>query len=71
MKTIGKYTYSVDENNAIRIWIADDYNAGNPPFVFQPEYPDKTPFASVEDATSWAEQFINDRIEIESNQTGE
>jgi len=71
MKAIGKYTYSVDENNAVRVWITDDYNAGNPPFTFQPDYPDTTPFADTDDAANWAEQFINSRIEAESNQIGE
>lgn len=37
------------------------------PFLYQPHYPDGTPFESVEAAQVWAEAYVADRLaEIEA-----
>lgn len=60
MSTIQNFRYEVDENNAVRIW---DVNAvDNKPFIFQPDYPDTTPFGSKENAETWAVDYINNLL---------
>lgn len=36
------------------------------PFLYQPHYPDGTPFESVEVAQAWAEQYVADRLAEEA-----
>ena len=51
-------TFEIDSDNAIRIW--DNVTIGNEgaPFMFQPDWPDATPWADAAEATDWAEVFI-------------
>ena len=56
---IGKFKYEIDENNAIRIWNLEIPNENDAPFLFQPNYPDYTPWESKEAAEEWAINEIN------------
>jgi len=60
------YRYEIDENNEIRIWDLDNPNELDAPFLYQPTWPDMTPWGSREEAESWALAFIDSRNE-ESN----
>jgi hypothetical protein len=53
-----RYTFEIDTENAIRIW--DNFTIGKngAPFLFQPDWPDVTPWADEAQATDWAEVFI-------------
>lgn len=55
------YTYEIDENNAVRIWSLRKPLPGNAPSLFQPSWPDQTPWASKEEAENWAKAFIECR----------
>lgn len=47
--------YEIDsETFAVKIFYADS----DVPSLFQPDYPDMTPWESVEEATEWAELYI-------------
>lgn len=48
------YRYEIDEANAIRVY-ADDADV---PFLFQPDYPNGTPWADRADAEAWAQLYI-------------
>jgi hypothetical protein len=49
------YNIEVDnETFAISAWDLDNPNEAGKPFMFQPCYPDKTPFESKEKALEWA-----------------
>jgi hypothetical protein len=42
--------YEIDSDNAVRVW-----NDGEEtPFLFQPDWPDGTPWADAQEAESWA-----------------
>lgn len=50
--------YIVNENNEVLGWSAkDDYDSGAAPFLFQPSWPDYTPWTK-EEATEWAESWL-------------
>jgi hypothetical protein len=60
--TIGHYKYEIDAENAIRVWDLDNPNddiPGNPPFMYQPTYPDNTPFEDADAAKVWIEGVID------------
>lgn len=67
MKQIDKYTYLVDEDKVVWIWETAAKEAGEPAFLRQPSYPDNTEFTDVDDATAWAEDYLNKIIEAASN----
>lgn len=54
--------YEIDENNAIRIY----QDGADVPFIYQPDYPDTTPFADRADAIAWAESKIAELTDIEA-----
>lgn len=54
---MSNYRYEVDETNAVRIWNAADAEDAAP-FLFQPDWPDTTPWASEEEAREWATTYI-------------
>jgi hypothetical protein len=47
-------TYTVDENNAVRIY-SDEQSE---PIIFQPDWPNSTPWADAQEAAAWAELCI-------------
>jgi hypothetical protein len=52
-----KFSYTVDDDTFhVRLYTTDQEQ----PFVFQPNYPDNTPWESKEAAAAWAEQCIYD-----------
>jgi len=53
-----RYRFEIDTENAIRIWDSENPNEGDAPFLFQPDWPDVTPWADAAQATDWAEVFI-------------
>ena len=53
-----RYRFEIDTDNAIRIWDNENSNEGDAPFMFQPDFPDTTPWANTAQATDWAEVFI-------------
>lgn len=46
--------YEIDQNNAIHMW----HDGEDVPFLFQPDYPDGTPWANREDAENWAKAKV-------------
>lgn len=48
------FTFAIDENNAV--WISDGVNPE--PCIFQPDWPDTTPWANKAEAEAWARQWI-------------
>lgn len=55
---MSNYKYEVAANNEIKIWQLVENEPAEAPFLFQPTWPDNTPWASKEEATAWAELFI-------------
>jgi hypothetical protein len=53
-----RYRFEIDTNNAIRMFDNENPNEGDAPFMFQPDWPDVTPWADEAQATDWAEVFI-------------
>lgn len=53
-----RYRYEIDKNNAISIWDAENPNDKDAPFMFQPDWPDTTPWANKTEAEAWAKAFI-------------
>lgn len=49
--------FVITENNAVEIYNENEKK----PFVIQPNWPDGTAWASEEEATRWAEAFVNHR----------
>ena len=56
---MSRYTYEIDENNAVRMWDAEIPNENNAPFLFQPNWPNGTPWANATEAAAWADVFAN------------
>lgn len=47
--------YEIEEGtNAVRIW----YDDSEIPSIYQPDWPDTTPWAGPEEAAHWAELYI-------------
>lgn len=47
--------YEVDKTTfAVSVFVETQ----DPPILFQPDWPDTTPWASLEEATEWAEQYV-------------
>jgi hypothetical protein len=59
MTTIEKYSYEIDESNAVKIWDLENPNENNAPFCFQPDNPDGTPWENKNAAKVWAENTID------------
>lgn len=52
--------YEIDNNNAIRMW----HDGEEVPFLFQPDYPNGTPFADKADAENWAKAKMTELEDI-------
>lgn len=57
-KTLSRYKFEIDENNAIRVWDLENPNEINAPFFYQPDWPNGTPWASRKEAEDWVLLFI-------------
>ena len=53
-----RYRFEIDTDNAIRIWDNVTIGEQGAPFLFQPDWPDVTPWSDAAQATDWAEVFI-------------
>lgn len=51
---MSRYRYEIDSENAVRIWDLENPNEINAPFLFQPDWPNATPWADADEAESWA-----------------
>ena len=61
-----RYRFEIDTDNAIRIWDNVTIGEQGAPFLFQPDWPDVTPWADAAQATDWAEVFIASLVDPES-----
>jgi len=61
-----RYRFEIDTDNAIRVWDNENPNENDAPFMFQPDWPDVTPWADAAQATDWAEVFIASLVDPES-----
>ncbi len=57
------FTYTIDENNAIWGYAPEQEVA----CLFQPDWPDSTPWADRAEAESWATQWANHMNDPENN----
>ena len=60
MKNIENYRYHINENNVVEMWNNNNPNENNEPFLYQPDKPDGTPWASYEEAENWCIEKINE-----------
>lgn len=60
MKRLGKFYYSVDDNNCVFIY---GFNNADKPFVRQPHWPNSDPFDTAADAEQWAIETISHMID--------
>lgn len=61
-----RYRFEIDSNNAISVWDEENPNELGAPFLFQPSWPAGEKWAGIEEATAWAELFIESLINQES-----
>lgn len=61
-----RYRYEIDTENAIRVWDDENPNETGAPFMFQPDWPDRTPWESAAQATEWVEIYIASLVNPES-----
>jgi len=57
--------YEVTEQNEVLAW--DDELVQTEPFLYQPYYPDGSPFADKADAQAWADAWYAAFIDPENN----
>lgn len=62
-----RYTYDIDDNNAIRVWDDENPNEKNAPFLYQPDRVDGTPWGSRAEAEEWTLKIVDAMIEHEAN----
>ena len=68
MATIGKFKYELDENNAVRVWDTTvERPGGNPPMMFQPDYPNGQPFEDAAAAVAWVTEYLTGVIEWDAS----
>lgn len=54
--------YELDQNNAVKIF----EDAQDVPFAYQPQWPNGTKWADVDEAKDWAETLIESKLNPES-----
>lgn len=52
MKELGAHRYIVNEDLSVNAWWITD-SEDTPPWLYQPDHPDGTPWASAEQAEQW------------------
>jgi len=62
-----RYEIAEDEGFAIRIWDGK----GDAPFLYQPSWPDNSPWGTRAEAEFWAESYINMAIDFRNGRPGE
>lgn len=61
-----RYRYEIDNDNAIRMWDSEFPNEDDAPFLYQPHWPNGTPWADAEDAKNWADVYVESMIDHSS-----
>ena len=62
------FKYEIDENNAVRVWDTNEERPnGNPPIMFQPDYPNAAPFEDAAAAEAWVIQYLTEVTEWAEN----
>jgi len=51
--------YEIDEDNAVKVY----QDGEDVPFLFQPNYPNRTPFESQADAEEWAKLYVESMLD--------
>lgn len=59
LKVINNYRYEVDINNVVEIWNNELPDELDRPFIRQPSNPTGKPWGDAEEASKWAEDFID------------
>lgn len=57
MKINGNHKYKVNENLEVEVW-GINASEGDDPWLRQPGIPSGAPFTSIEEAESWAENYL-------------
>lgn len=66
-----RYVYKVDEETfAVSLWDTDNGPVTDAPNIYQPNWPDNTPWASYEEAELWAQRFIASWIDFRNGRPG-
>jgi hypothetical protein len=60
---MNRYHYEIDTDNAVRVWDLENPNEFNVPFLFQPVWPDGTPWSDRSEAEAWVELFIDSMLD--------
>lgn len=70
---MSRYRYEIadDEGFAIRCWDDGNPNEKNAPFLYQPTWPNNTPWATKAEAEFWAEAFIKMMEDPKNGRPGE
>lgn len=57
---MSRYIYEIDDVDgfAIKAYDTERPNEDNKPFLYQPNWPDNTPWASHEEAELWAQRLV-------------
>lgn len=63
---MSRYRYEIDADNAIRVWDEENPNELDAPFLFQPDWPNGTPWADKAEAQAWVELYIESLLNPES-----
>jgi len=63
---MSRYTYEIDEANAIRVWDSENPNENDAPFFYQPDYPNGEAWEDAAAAEAWAELFVASLLDPES-----
>lgn len=61
-----RYVYEINEKNEVRVWDNERPNENNAPFLFQPDWPNGTPWTDRAEAEAWVNLFIESFIDPES-----
>lgn len=69
MANVGKFKYELDEHNAVRVWDTEIVRpGGNPPMMFQPDYPNGTPFEDAAAAEAWVIEYLTGVLASQENE---
>lgn len=54
-----RYVYEINEKNEVRVWDNERPNENNAPFLFQPDWPNGTPWTDRAEAEAWVNLLID------------
>ena len=69
---MSRYRYEIDEADgfAIRCWDDENPDELGRPFLYQPHWPDNTPWASKKEAELWAQQLVSMKENFRNGRPG-